>query len=593
MTIVNVDETVLDVKVGKDGVTVTPTTNEVVVKLASSGPQGPTGTTLTGRGSWTAQAYAKDEFVAYQGASYVATSPTLASDVPGSSSNWTLLAAKGADSTVPGPTGPAGPKGDTGAPSTVPGPQGDKGDKGDTGAQGGSGVIAVNAPLTNSGTSSSANLGLTTGTTSGTVAAGNDSRIVGAEQTANKNTAGGYAGLDGSGKLNTSQLPALAITSVNVVTSQAAQLALTAQEGDIAVRSDEGKTYANNGGTSGTMADWTLLQTPTDLVVSVNGKTGAVTLSASDVGAAASSHTHLRAQITDLGTAAGRNVSASGNAGSTEVVTGDDTRLTDARSPTAGTVADASITSGGLSPSKITGTAVVTTDSRLSDARTPTAHTHAASDVNSGTLDVARLPVASSGTSSSTQVVRADDSRLSNARTPSAHASTHGLLGGDAVSIDATYQIVTGTVPLARLSGITTSQLSNSAGIVPGQLSTSSYTLSGLSVSNANKWADQYGIYFANVYTGSATVALSDVIAVATTGGITLTLPSALVAGTQFRKLTIKNNAGTAVTVKTATGEYVNSTNFSSTGYSLAAGAVLNVFIYKNDTAGVNNWISV
>jgi hypothetical protein len=35
----------------------------------------------------------------------------------------------------------------------------------------------------------------------------------------------------------------------------------------------------------------------------------------------------------------------------------------------------------GISPSAITGTAVVTDDSRLSDARTPTAHTHAASDI--------------------------------------------------------------------------------------------------------------------------------------------------------------------------------------------------------------------
>ena len=51
----------------------------------------------------------------------------------------------------------------------------------------------------------------------------------------------------------------------------------------------------------------------------------------------------------------------------------------------------------------------------------PSAHTHAAADTNSGTFDIARIPVASSGTSNSTQVVRADDSRLSNARTPTAH----------------------------------------------------------------------------------------------------------------------------------------------------------------------------
>jgi hypothetical protein len=43
------------------------------------------------------------------------------------------------------------------------------------------------------------------GSTGGTAAQGNDSRIVGAEQTANKNQASGYAGLDGSSKLTGSQ----------------------------------------------------------------------------------------------------------------------------------------------------------------------------------------------------------------------------------------------------------------------------------------------------------------------------------------------------------------------------------------------------
>jgi hypothetical protein len=103
-----------------------------------------------------------------------------------------------------GPPGPAGPAGTTG-PQGPQGPQGiqgtqgnpgaqgaegpigstglkgDKGDKGDTGAtgstgatgakgdtgdQGPSGVVTVNAPLTNAGTSSAANLSISAGTTS-------------------------------------------------------------------------------------------------------------------------------------------------------------------------------------------------------------------------------------------------------------------------------------------------------------------------------------------------------------------------------------------------------------------------------------------
>ncbi len=45
------------------------------------------------------------------------------------------------------------------------------------------------------------------GTTAGTVAQGNDSRITGAEQTANKGAASGYASLDGSTKVPIAQLP--------------------------------------------------------------------------------------------------------------------------------------------------------------------------------------------------------------------------------------------------------------------------------------------------------------------------------------------------------------------------------------------------
>jgi hypothetical protein len=52
------------------------------------------------------------------------------------------------------------------------GPQGPKGDTGDTGPQGPSGVIAVTAPITNSGTSTSANIGVTVGTTAASVASG-------------------------------------------------------------------------------------------------------------------------------------------------------------------------------------------------------------------------------------------------------------------------------------------------------------------------------------------------------------------------------------------------------------------------------------
>jgi hypothetical protein len=70
----------------------------------------------------------------------------------------------------------------------------------------------------------------------------------------------------------------------------------------------------------------------------------------------------------------------------TAVVTAD-SRLSDARTPTAHSHA----------ASDVTGTAVLTADARLSDARTPTAHNQDASTINAGTLDGDRLPALSTG----------------------------------------------------------------------------------------------------------------------------------------------------------------------------------------------------
>ncbi len=69
---------------------------------------------------------------------------------------------------------------------------------------------------------------------------------------------------------------AAAITSVTVVSSQATQLALSTQQGDVVVRTDTNESYIRNSQSTGTMADFTLLQTPTSGVTSVAGATGVV-----------------------------------------------------------------------------------------------------------------------------------------------------------------------------------------------------------------------------------------------------------------------------------------------------------------------------
>ena len=80
--------------------------------------------------------------------------------------------------------------------------------------------------------------------------------------------------------LQNSDLPAIAITDTFVVSSQAAMLALSAAErGDVAVRTDMNKSFILKGDNPASLSDWQELLTPTDAVLSVDGRTGVVSLS--------------------------------------------------------------------------------------------------------------------------------------------------------------------------------------------------------------------------------------------------------------------------------------------------------------------------
>ena len=110
-------------------------------------------------------------------------------------------------------------------------------------------------------------------------------------------SAGTGISLSGAGQI---AVTALALSTVQTAASQSAHLALTTQEGDVVVRSDENKSYVRNSGSAGTMADFTLLATPTDAVLSVNGNTGAITAAqiAAAVEAASNSNTFTDADHT-------------------------------------------------------------------------------------------------------------------------------------------------------------------------------------------------------------------------------------------------------------------------------------------------------
>ncbi|MEN2402300.1 hypothetical protein GKZ90_0021100 [Flavobacterium sp. MC2016-06] len=121
------------------------------------------------------------------------------------------------------------------------------------------------------------------------------------ENLSNKNAVNGYAGLDGSGKIYSNQLPALAITDTYVVASQAAMLALSdAERGDLAVRTDLNKTFILKADPFSVLANWQELLTPTDTVSSVFGRTGAVVANSGDYTTALVPDTTNKRYQTDL-----------------------------------------------------------------------------------------------------------------------------------------------------------------------------------------------------------------------------------------------------------------------------------------------------
>lgn len=94
-----------------------------------------------------------------------------------------------------------------------------------------------------------------------------------------RGVANGLASLDGAGLVPPEQLPALAIDHLYVVASQAAMLALSANVGDVAVRTDLSprETFILQATPASTLGNWVQITTA-GAVTSVNGRAGAVDL---------------------------------------------------------------------------------------------------------------------------------------------------------------------------------------------------------------------------------------------------------------------------------------------------------------------------
>ena len=100
---------------------------------------------------------------------------------------------------------------------------------------------------------------------------------------ANTGTAIGNVPVIGSdGKLNPSIMPPITLTEPFVVDSEAEMLELDAQTGDIAIRTDESKSYILRANDPSVLANWQELLSGAG-VLSINGKSGVVVLTTDDI----------------------------------------------------------------------------------------------------------------------------------------------------------------------------------------------------------------------------------------------------------------------------------------------------------------------
>ncbi len=103
------------------------------------------------------------------------------------------------------------------------------------------------------------------------VTTGADARI-----SLQKAAANGLATLDSGGKVPSNQLPSLTLTNSFVVVDEPAMLALSAEVGDIAIRTDVSKTFILSATPASNVSNWFELLSPTSGVQSFNSRVGAV-----------------------------------------------------------------------------------------------------------------------------------------------------------------------------------------------------------------------------------------------------------------------------------------------------------------------------
>lgn len=286
------------------------------------------------------------------------------------------------------------------------------------------------------------------GTTTGTVAAGDDPRMSDARTPTAHASSHGQAGTDAltlaqaqvtgldaalaaratlvGGKVPTAQLPSLAIGETLRAADEAAMLALEAEHGDVAVREDEGLRYILVGDPT-VLNDWIALD-DTNGVLSVAGRNGVVTLTTSDVGGLSTALTGKA--DSNLGnvpgatirTVAGLGTSATRNVGTTTgaVAAGDDARFSDQRVPTDGSVTTAKLADDSVTEEKLHPDVA--------------AAIGAGGVIPDGSITIAKLDAAVIGTTAGT-LAAGNDSRITGAA-PTASPTFTGTVTVPAAAVD-------------------------------------------------------------------------------------------------------------------------------------------------------------